>query len=240
MEWLNLVGFPGETQENYDRIAALMPRLVHLQPPGGFYPARADRFSPFQRDPGSFGVTLDPLPAYAFTIPHDEESRRRLAYHFVMRSDALDQVPSYTASAESAYRAWKRHHSESALWMTREGDGVVVHDERYGFAHRRIELTGADAAIMQLCWQVTSMRSVRELVGDRFSKAELEEAVVRLDDLALVMIEAGNIVSLALRQPGFKRAPAWAELREGAIRPFGDLPEMDQGAPVSRLPARLN
>lgn len=239
MEWLNLVGFPGETQEMYDNMTALMPRLVHLQPAGGFYRARADRFSPFQRDPASFGVTLDPLPAYSYIYPFSPDSINRLAYHFIMRSDALDRVPSYTAAAEAAYQTWKRRHSESTLWMTRQGEEIVVHDQRYGFAHETIVLTGAEAALMDMCWQVTSWRSIRETLGEAFGENALQAAADRLDGRGLVMIEGGNILALPLRQPGFKRAPSWPELREGRIRPFGDNAEMDQGAPAARLAASI-
>jgi len=234
MEWLNLVGFPGETQAHYDNMAALMPRLIHLQPPAGFYRARADRFSPFQRDPASFGVTLEPLPAYRFIYPFAEQAIRRLAYHFVMRSDALDNVPSYIASAETAFQAWKRHHSASALWMTQNGDDIVVHDERYGFAQEDIVLTGAEAALLDIIWQVTSWRSVRETLGDRFDDAALQAAADALDARGLIMVEGPNLLALPLRQPGFKRAPSWPELREGRIRPFGDTGIMDVGAPEHR------
>ena len=234
MEWLNLVGFPGETQDHYDSMAALMPRLIHLQPPAGFYRARADRFSPFQRDPASFGVTLEPLPAYRFIYPFGADSIRRLAYHFVMRSDALDNVPSYTASAETAFQAWKRHHSASALWMTQNGDEIVVHDERHGFAREDIVLTGAEAALLDMCWQVTSWRSVRETLGDRFDGPALQAAADMLDARGLMMVEGPNLLALPLRQPGFKRAPSWPELREGRIRPFGDTGIMDVGAPEHR------
>ncbi len=230
MEWLNLVGFPGETAAQYETVAALIPRLVHLQPPGGFYRARADRFSPFQRDPASFGVTLDPLPAYRYLYPAGEESIRRLAYHFIMRSDGLDQVPIYTAPAEAAYLAWRKHHSESALWVTQNGGNVVVHDERWGFTKRDVVLSDAEGALLNLVWQVTPWRVVRETLGDRFSDAELEQAACSLDAQGFVVREGVTILALPLRQPGFQRAPAWPELREGTIRPFGDTGLMDLGA----------
>ncbi len=226
MEWLNLVGFPGETLAQYDTLAALMPRLIHLQPPGGFYRARADRFSPFQRDPDSFGVTLDPLPAYRYLYPAGEESIRRLAYHFIMRSDALDRVPLYTARAESLFHEWRRYHSESALWVTQNGGMVVVHDERWGFDARDVTLSAAEGALLNLCWQVTSWRAVREALGEQFSEAELEAAAQSLDSQSFIMREGPNLLALPLRQPGFRRAPSWPELREGRIRPFGDTGDM--------------
>jgi hypothetical protein len=41
-----LMRFPGETEEDYRMQAALLPRILHLQPPWGIVKARADRGSP--------------------------------------------------------------------------------------------------------------------------------------------------------------------------------------------------
>jgi hypothetical protein len=217
-------------------MSALMPRLIHLQPPAGFYRARADRFSPFQRDPASFGVTLDPLPAYRYLYPFDKEVVARIGYHFIMRSNELDQVESYTAEAEALSQSWRRHHADSALWVTQEQGAMVVHDERWGFEQQDVELHGAEAALLDLCWQATSWRAVREALGERFSDAALQNAADSLDARGFLMQEGVHLLALPLRQPGFRRAPAWPELRDGTIRPFADTGAMDLPTPHVRQP----
>ena len=76
VEWNLLHGFPGETAENYRTIAALIPKLGHLQPPSVCGPVRADRFSPYWARPESFGIEISPNPAYAYIYPFSPKSSR--------------------------------------------------------------------------------------------------------------------------------------------------------------------
>ena len=115
--------------------------------------------------------------------------------------------------------------------MTQNGGQIVVHDERHGFAQETIALIGAEAALLDMCWQVTSWRAVREALSARFSRDELESAAEALDARGWMVLEGEHLLALPLRQPGFRRAPSWPELREGQIRPFGDTGIMDEGAP---------
>jgi hypothetical protein len=112
----------------------------------------------------------------------------------------------------------------------------MVHDERWGFAKRDVELTDVEAALLNMCWQVTSWRAIRDALGDRFGEVALEAAAAALDAQGFVMREGVNIIALPLRQPGFRRAPAWPELREGALGPFGDTGMMDLAAIGVRQP----
>lgn len=234
VEWLNLCGFPGETAESYAAIAALMPKLFHLQPPAGFYRARADRFSPFHRTPDRFGVTLQPLAAYRHIFPFDDAAIARLGYHFILRSEALDRMGDYTEAAEAQSWHWRRHHGESALWMT-EHNGVVVHDRRWGRPPATHALHGAEAGLLSLCWQATAWRAVLRDLGDRFPEQALRDAAARLEALDLLITEADSLLALPLRQPGFRRAPAATQLRTRDIRPFSETGAMDQ--PTRPTPA---
>ena len=217
VEWLALCGFPGETATSYDETAALVPRIVHLQPPATLLRARADRFSPFFHDPAAFGVTLDPLPAYRHIYPFDDAVIRRLGYHFTMRSEALDRTETTTQAAAEAFRLWSRQHALSALWV--EAGGFVVHDTRGGQAELRHELSDAARDLLALAAQPVAWRVILATLGH--DETALRQAAAWLDARGLVMIEGGHVLALPLRQPGFRRAPTWPEIRAGAIRPFG-------------------
>ncbi len=219
VEWLALCGFPGETAASYDATAALVPRLLHLQPPATLLRARADRFSPFFHDPEGFGVTLEPLPAYRHIYPFDDAVIRRLGYHFTMRSDALDRTAATTAAAAAAFAAWTRDHAASALWVEESGSGCVVHDTRGGGAPLRHELTGAARDLLALVAQPVAWRGLLAMCDH--PAAELRAAAACLDAQGLVMLEGEHVLALPLRQPGFRRAPSWPEIRAGAILPFG-------------------
>ena len=89
--WNVLMGFPGETPEDYKLAAAYCERIEHLQPPAGAHPIRLDRFSPFFDDPKTFGLTnVEPYPSYRYVYHIAPQNLRRLAYFFT-----FDYVDSY-------------------------------------------------------------------------------------------------------------------------------------------------
>jgi hypothetical protein len=44
--------------------------------------------------------------------------------------------------------------------------------------------------------------------------------------------EGAMLLALPLRQPGFRRAPSWAEISEGRTAPFSDTGAMAQPQPL--------
>ncbi len=230
VEWLFLHGFPGEAPESYARTAALMPLLVHLQPPAAFLRVRADRFSPYQRDPALFGITLEPLEVYDLLYPFGADSINRLAYHFTMRSAALDtQMPTYAAAVGAGTQAWRDHHAESGLWL--DPSQSVVHEARPGFTPGATDLSAAEAALIRLAGHPISWRAARETLPDH-SEAALEAAAGTLTARGWLLREGAMLLALPLRQPGFRRAPSWAEISEGRTAPFSDTGAMAQPQPL--------
>ena len=219
VEWLALSGFPGEDEGAYARIAAVVPALRHLQPPAAGGRVRADRFSPYHGDPASYGVVLEPLPVYRHLFPFGEASVRRLAYHFAMRSPALERHDAYTAEAEAQYAVWRARQRDSALWCEEGGDAVVVHDRRWGWPETTMELTRAAAELHRLCWQVTPWRQILAALASRFGEGALAEAAEELSTRGLLLRENENLLALALRQPGYRAAPSWEEVRRGDVSP---------------------
>jgi ribosomal peptide maturation radical SAM protein 1 len=220
VEWLALHGLPGETAEQYRRIAALIPKLRHLQPPSGFIRARADRFSPYFYRPEAYGVTLEPAPVYRFIYPFEEASLRRLAYHFDMRSAALERVAAYTAPAARQFRLWQAHKDDSALTVEELGDRLRVTDARWGRRQRRWLLEGAEAAIMRLAWKITARHAIAKALAGAFGATTVHAALKRLTARGLLLQEGEQFLALPLRQPGFRRAPAWEEIRAKRVTPY--------------------
>lgn len=220
VEWIALGGFPGETAAQYREMAPVLRRLIHLQPPLTFTRARADRFSPYFYHSEKYEVTLEPAAAYRFIYPFEEASVRRLAYHFDMHSPQLDAWPAYAGDAADRYAEWREHQSESALVAGEEGDAVIVADERWGWPRAVHVLEGAAAAIHRLCWKITPRRVIAAALAGRHSETATGEALDRLEELGLVLREGDSVLALALRQPGFRRAPSWAEIRAGETLPY--------------------
>lgn len=79
--WNLLSDFPGDAEEDYAGMAALIPLLHHLQPPDGVGGLSIDRFSPYHMDPEGFGISnVTPLEAYKTVFPQADLAR--VAYHF--------------------------------------------------------------------------------------------------------------------------------------------------------------
>lgn len=214
--WNLLYGFPGENPAAYERTARLMPKLRHLQPPANTGRVFADRFSPYFQRPEAFGVRLEPAAAYSFIYPFDEAGVREFAYHFHMHSDALDRVGETVAPMRTEQRIWCDHHRDSTLCYDDAGDMLCVTDGRWGRPDSVYRLEGAAAALLRLCWQITCWNDLRAELSSRFSDADLHTAMEQLIGLDIVLQEGPEFLALPLRQPGWRRAPTWSEVMEGA------------------------
>lgn len=221
VEWLALSGFPGETAAQYDRLAALLPALFHLQPPSAFIRARADRFSPYATAPGRYGVQLEPLAAYLHLFPFDAGTIAALSHHFIMRSPGLEAHDAYTAPASAAYAAWQAHQGDSALWYDEiDFDAIVIYDRRWDRMPVSLTLHGAAAALIRLCWRITRWRDVLDRLCADHAPSELADAAADLTARALMLNEGARWLTLALRQPGLRAAPSWEQVRRSDPVPY--------------------
>jgi hypothetical protein len=67
--------------------------------------------------------------------------------------------------------------------------------------------------LLRLCWRITRWSDVVERLQDRFSADELSEAAQALEARSLLQREGSRYITLALRQPGPRRAPSWPKVR---------------------------
>jgi ribosomal peptide maturation radical SAM protein 1 len=218
--WNLLYGFPGENPESYHRAARLMPKLRHLQPPATTGRALADRFSPYFQNPGTFGVQLEPAAAYRFIHPFEEASVRELAYHFHMHSPELDRSETIVAAMRAEQRLWCEHFTQSVLYSEDDRDTVTVTDERWGWPRSIHVFEKAEAGVLRLCWRITSWNSIKAHFESRYSDAALWTAIDRLLALGLLIQEAKDFIALPLRQPGWRRAPTWREIKKNTVTPY--------------------
>ena len=218
VEWNLLHGFPGETAENYRAIAAVIPKLGHLQPPSVCGPVRADRFSPYWARPESFGIEISPNPAYAYIYPFSPEIVARLAYHFDISSRASGELAEAVAETARAAAAWREGQPRSrlALW-SRDDCSVEVEEGRAGRAPWTQQFDGAAAFLLRACWQA---RPWRALVQEYGEADDLRRALDGLEALDLILVEGDRLLTLALRQPGYAAAPSWGDVRAERTVPF--------------------
>ena len=137
-----------------------------------------------------------------------------------MRSTALEHVAAYTAPAAKQFRLWQAHKDDSALTVEELGEGLRVIDARWGRERRSWFLEGAEAAIMRLAWKITARHAIAKAVGAPFGEKAVPAALKRLIARGLLLQEGEQFLALPLRQPGFRRAPAWTEIRAKRTTPY--------------------
>ncbi|MCB9892920.1 MAG: RiPP maturation radical SAM protein 1 [Planctomycetes bacterium] len=137
VNWNILFGFPGDDLEEYHKMAALLPLLVHTHPPTGVFRLSIDRFSPYHFDAQQYKIrSITPLQAYADVLPQGA-SVEDIAYHFTGDYDsgslANDDV---IEGLVSEVVVWRRRWQEGpipALFVGEFGDDeFLVADTRHG------------------------------------------------------------------------------------------------------------
>ena len=134
VHWNILYGFPGEAAEDYAAMIALMPRLHHLYPPGGWARIVIDRYSPYFRNAAAMGIgAVTPQPAYRALYPL-EVPTEEIAYHFTgdYTTAFLDQ-PELVAGMRDAIGAWRGAWAAAqppVLRLVEVGSAAVVADTR--------------------------------------------------------------------------------------------------------------
>jgi ribosomal peptide maturation radical SAM protein 1 len=213
--WNVLYGMPGEPPEEFERMAALIPRVSHLQPPSSLVRLELDRFSPYHDDPARFGLeVLGPRRYYELVYPIDDRATLNdLAYTFEYRHADGRDPDGYVASLRAAVKQWMLRPPKSRTLVWSRGPGfITIVDERPGMPHARYTLDDTEAAIYLACDAGASAAQVRDaLVARGLDAPELSEITEFLAELAaagLVYEESGRYLALALARNPRRHADA--------------------------------
>ena len=204
--WNFLWDVPGEQDAWYEEMAAWLPRVSHLQPPG-IDRIQFHRFSPYHMRSAQFGLTLEPFHSYAAVYPVSDCDLRDLAYYHqdVTRRPAVEVMaerPGLKATVRAVAlwnRAWMAPEPERpVLLVERADDGTaVVVDTRPGFGGRGV-LDALDLTLLDACGDIRAEATLAALI-DQDAQA-VATALARLDALGLVLRQSGNVMSLVLRE----------------------------------------
>jgi ribosomal peptide maturation radical SAM protein 1 len=201
--WAILCGFPFETPESYDRMAALVPLLTHLKPPIDVGGVSLQRFSPLYEQSERFGIRdIVPNESYRFIYGAEDESLTRLAYRFEYKCDRPRPVADYTWPLRKAVLAWKSASAESFLVYHDEDGRLTIGDTR-PVARRRIHRLSGPARAAYLCCDQIRPRHIiaRDLAanGHVVNDDELTRILEELVEDRLMITENGLFLSLAVR-----------------------------------------
>jgi hypothetical protein len=201
--WNIIWGFPGETAEHVALQAALLPHLMHLQPPGGLSRIVVDRFSPHCHDRRRFPVRrLEPEASlrYIYPVSFDLE---RIAYSFDHEFE--DELPDEAFEPlKAAGRVWQRAWAGTATpWLTyRWSPGVLqIEDGREVASPKLYSFTNPVADIYAAIINAPlTAGAICERLKLDCTTDDVAEALDLLATRGLVMKDEGLYLAMAIPQ----------------------------------------
>ena len=223
--WNILGGFPGESQADYAKMAALVPLLTHLNPPCSCAQVRLDRFSPFHARADAFGFrNMRPARAYYFVFPMGRRELDRVAYFFDFDYEDARKPMEYMEPLQIAVQRWWRARQAAEedlrprLDAEFDGDAIHITDTRETAPRRAVTLTGLQARVLALADASTTPAA---LVRHPDIASREQDARAALDALVadrLIACEGGQYVSL----PVFRNRPAHMRSKPHAYQPAAE------------------
>lgn len=151
--WNLLWGFPGETEEDYARQAAVVPHLVHLQPPESANRVWLERFSPLFTQPARFPMKRrEPEPSYRYVYPATVDLER-VAYFFSYDMAVALDPGTYTALRDAVARwraAWEAEPRPRLVYRSAPGF-LQIYDGRHPDGQGTYTFRDTVAAIYLAC-----------------------------------------------------------------------------------------
>jgi ribosomal peptide maturation radical SAM protein 1 len=199
-----LMRFPGETEEDYRLQAALIPKIVHLQPPWGNVKARADRGSPMFTDPESQSIRrLKPAACYEYIFPQ-RFNLERISYYFDHEMGNVVDDEHYDDLIEGIAK-WQALWSKGVhpvLCYRKAFSSIVIEDRRLGGKGRQHKYSDGAAALYEYC---ADARTPRDIASTFEDGAWTQPALAEFVSKDLMLFLDGRYLSLALPEhPNFE------------------------------------
>jgi len=213
--WNVLYGFPGESPEEYERMADLVPLLVHLPAPASCSPFRLDRFSPFFTRGGELGIEgARPAHAYYYVFPFGRGDLARLAYYFDFDFADGREPETYTRRlSREVGRWWEAFVAEAGrpvLDARESGGGLAIRDTRPCAVAETHRLEGLAAELYRFCDQAHPLAVIRRRFAGEAGEDEIGGVLADLVDRKLMVYTDDRYLTLAVLRdrPAAERAAA--------------------------------
>ena len=206
--WNILGGFPDESPSEYDRMAEMIPLLVHLQPPLSCGQVRLDRFSPFHTRAEQFGFRrMRPARGYFYVFPLGRRELQRLAYFFDFDYGDGRDPESYMTPLRDSVRRWYQARTATTparldAWFD-DTDSVRISDSRDATASRERELNGLPARLLLHCDMAATVGGLARRSALTESTAAIESILKQLCEDRLMLKDEDHYLSL----PVFRNRP---------------------------------
>ncbi len=205
VSWNILLGFPGETNDDYLRQIDLVPSLLHLQPPEATGKFWLERFSPYYTRPQDYGVRMiGPGLAYEYVYDARQVDLKKIAYDFEYELEQWPVDPHVYQELISAVESWQRLHASNDrpfLYYSKALGYVTVYDGRNPSAPSRRRYEGLAAVLIELCNESPkTLEQIRSAIGDEpLSDGEQVGSVLaELTSRRVLYEERGKYFTLAI------------------------------------------
>ncbi len=133
VNWNILLGFPQETDVDYQHQIDLIPSIFHLQPPEGTGKLWLERFSPYFMRPKEYGVKITgPGSAYEYVYDSRKVDLNKIAYDFEYEID-WNVDPHLYENLVAMVTEWRsRYFSQNRpfLFYAKAMSYITVYDGR--------------------------------------------------------------------------------------------------------------
>lgn len=208
VSWNILLGFPGETDDDYRRQIDLLPSLFHLQAPEATGKFWLQRFSPYFTRPHEYGVKITgPGMAYEYVYDAARLDLLKIAYDFEYELDHWPVDPHLYQELVGLVEEWQRRARGSDrpfLYYSKAMDYVTVYDGRDPQAPTRQRFDWPAAEIIEVCNEAAKSRDqIRVLLKEAksdlvLSDDELNQALSVLTSRRILYEERGKYFTLAI------------------------------------------
>jgi len=213
VSWNILLGFPGETNEDYRRQIELIPSLFHLQPPEAAGRFWLERFSPYYSRPHEYGVRITgPGIAYEYVYDARQVDLNKIAYDFEYELDNWNVDRQVFQELVALVQEWQRLACSSDrpfLYYSKAMDYVTVYDGRNPKAPIRRRFNWPAAEIIEVCAETAkSPDQIRTLVTQRPHingdyDEEMNQALGVLTAARILYEERGKYFTLAIPENSY-------------------------------------
>ncbi len=208
VSWNILLGFPGETNEDYQRQIDLIPSLFHLHPPEATGKFWLQRFSPYYTKPHEYGVRITgPWAAYEYVYDARYVDLKKIAYDFEYELDNWNVGQQVYQELVDLVQEWQKlawSSDRPFLYYSKAMDYVTVYDGRNSKAPMRRRYEWPAAGIIEVCNEAAkSADQIRTLLANRPDRAapidgEIEQALALLTAARILYEERGKYFTLAV------------------------------------------
>lgn len=199
--WNVLWGIPGETAQDYAAQAAVVPTLVHLQPPVSADQVWLERFSPFYTDPDAFPTRFRrPERSYRYVYPHDVDLDK-VAYFFdhefagALPDSAYDGLRD---AVDGWHAQWRQARPPTLTYRYVPGY-LRIDDARHAGRDGTYTFEGAAADVYVACAdRPTSAAAIARRAAPALDPVAVEEILEDFHRCGLMYRDGRREVALAL------------------------------------------